>query len=237
MVSGIMSQDKKEKSEFTVIFEQFLKNYPEFSEISEIVRRNSRAMGRRGHGKIWIIGGFVYRPIIRHLYGEIYGEIPEPSQIDVDFLIQRGPASQDLYIPKGWTPSITEAGYLYLDKGKIRIDLNYLYSFHSITSRHTRPSFRHFFTGTPLDIQSIAYDLTDKNVGVIGKRGIEAIKNRTVRINNFEEAMFEAQKREISIEDLVTQKAKELCFNPNFIPIYKAPTPKESHEQKTLPSE
>jgi len=207
-----MQQDKKEKSEFTEIFEQFLKNYPEFSEISEIARRNSRAMGRRGHGRIWIIGGFVYRPIIKSLYGEI----PEPSQVDVDLLIQRGPASQDLFIPKGWSPSITEAGYLYLDKGKIRIDLNYLYSFHSIISRHTKPSFRHFFTGTPMDIQSLAYDLTDKDVGVIGKRGIEAIKNRTVRINNFEEAMFEAQKRGTSIEDLVKQKATELCFSPDL---------------------
>ncbi len=230
-----MPQDRKEKSEFTEIFEQFLKAYPNFSEISEIARRNSRAMGRGGQSRIWIIGGFVYRPIIRHLYGEI----PEPPQIDIDFLIERGPASQDRYKPKGWDDKITEAGYFYLEKEKMRLDLNYLYSFHSITSRlFARPRFRHFFTGTPMDIQSIAYDLTDKNVGVIGKRGIDAIKARTVRINNFDEANFEAEKRGISIEELVKKKAEELCFSYNLEPIipsggYKPQTKKENHDQKT----
>ena len=46
-----------------------------------------------------------------------------------------------------------------------------------------------------MDIQSIAYDLTDKNVGVSGWRGIDAIKRKLVRINNLEEAKFEARNR------------------------------------------
>jgi len=222
-----MGKKEKEKTEFTLIFEKFLKTYPEFSDISEIARRNSRAMGRPGEGRIWIMGGFVYRPIIKSIYPEL--KVSEPSQIDIDFLIERGPASQDLYVPKGWDKKITESGYLYLEKEKIRIDLNYLFSFHSIITRHIRPRFKYFFTGTPLDIQSIAYDLTDKNVGVKGQRGIEAIKNKIVRINNLEEAKFEALKRGIGLEDLVIQKAKELDFNYDLTPIYQPPTPKENH--------
>ncbi len=217
---------KKEKSEFTEIFEQFLKTYPDFPEISEIARRNSRGMGRRGSGRVWIIGGFIYRPIIKKLYGEI----PELSQIDIDFLIERGPAKEDLYIPKGWEPKITNSGYPYLEKEKIRIDLNYLFSFHSIIRRSLRPRFKHFFTGTPLDIQSIAYDLTDKNIGVIGKHGIDAIKRRIVKVNNLEEAKFEAEKRGTSVEELVTQKAKELGFEADLAQPFSI-KPRESYQE------
>lgn len=228
-----MAKPEKERvpHEFTGIFEDFLKSYPEFSEISEIVRRNSRAMGRRGQAKIWIIGGFVYRPIIKALYGPI----KEPSQTDIDFLISRGPASEELYIPKGWTPSITGAGYFYLEKGNVRVDLNYLYSFHSIGSvaraKGSVPKFKHFFKATPMDIQSIAYDLTNKDFGVIGKLGIAAMRNRVVRINNLEEAQFESQKRETKLEDYVREKAEEFGFSWDMTPIHQIPDINKNHKE------
>ncbi|MEK6897055.1 MAG: hypothetical protein AABW93_00840 [Nanoarchaeota archaeon] len=223
-----MIKSKREKSEFTEIFEQFLKTYSEFSEISEIARRNTYDMGRSAEARIWIIGGFVYRPIIRALYGEI----PEPSQIDIDFLIERPPASENLYFPEGWTPSVTRSGYPYLDKGKIRIDLNYLSSFHSIIARQlSPPRLEHFFTGTPMNIQSIAYDLTGKTVGVIGKHGIVAIKNKIVQINNLEEAIFESEKRGMILKDFVREKAEELGFSWDLTPIHQIPDIEENHKE------
>ena len=179
-----MIQKEKEKSEFTVVFEKFLKESSEFSEVFDIVKRNSQ-------GRIWIIGGFVYRNIIRN----IYGEIPTPPEIDIDFLIEKSSKNRNLYAPEGWDLKITDYGNPYLLRGKTRIDLNYLFSFHSINARKLGQKFKHFFTGTPMDIQSIAYDLTDKNVGVSGWRGIDAIKRKLVRINNLEEAKFEARNR------------------------------------------
>lgn len=219
------------KSGFTEIFEEFLENYPEWSEISEIVRRNSRAMGRRGQANIWIIGGFVYRPIIKALYGPI----KEPSQTDIDFLISRGPASEEVYAPKGWEIKRTEAGYFYMEKEKIRIDPNYLYSFHSIGlvagAMGSLPKFKHFFKATPMDIQSIAYDLTDRSIGVIGDLGIKAIKTRKVRVNNLEEAIFESQKRGMKLENFVREKAEELGFGWNLAPIHQIPHIKENHSE------
>jgi len=197
-----MTQKEKVKSEFTLVFERFLRESPEFPEVFDIVKRNSQ-------GRIWIIGGFVYRNIIRN----IYGELPTPIEIDIDFLIERSSKKRDLYAPSGWDLKITDYGNPYLLRGKTRIDLNYLFSFHSIHARKLRPKFKHFFTGTPMDIQSIAYDLTDKSVGVHGWRGINAIKRKIVRINNLEEAKFEVKNKGISIEDLVSQKAEELNFN------------------------
>ena len=196
-----MVQKEKEKTEFTEVFEKSLMESPDSREIFDIVKRNSQ-------GRIWIIGGFVYRNIIK----DIYGEIPTPQEIDIDFLIERSSKKRDLYVPEGWDIKITDYGNPYLLRGKTRIDLNYLFSFHSIDVRKLRPRFKYFFTGTPLDIQSIAYDLTDTSVGVTGWRGIDAIKRKSVRINNLEEAKFEASNRGISLEELVTQKAKELGF-------------------------
>ena len=197
-----MAQRSEWKSEYTAVFEKFLKESPDFPEIFDIAKRNSQ-------GRIWIIGGFVYRNIIRN----IYGEISEPEEIDIDFLIEKSSKKRDLYAPEGCDLKITDYGNPYLVRGKTRIDLNYLFSFHSIHARKLRPRFKHFFTGTPMDIQSIAYDLTDKSVGVTGWRGIGAIKRKIVRINNLEEAKFEAQNRGLKIEDLVIQKAKELNFS------------------------
>ncbi|MDP3992227.1 MAG: hypothetical protein Q8P79_01825 [Nanoarchaeota archaeon] len=201
---------------FTEIFEEFLKTHQEFQEVFEIAKRNSRGRGKRQHGRIWVIGGFVYRPIIKSIYPEL--KVSEPSQIDIDFLIERSPPERDLYLPEDWNPKITEYGNLYLVKDNMRIDLNYLRNFHSIIRRGLKPEFGHFFTGTPMDVQSIAYDLTDKSAGVTGKIGIEAIRDRIVRINNLEEAQYEARniseslKKDFTIEDLVMQKAKELDF-------------------------
>ena len=52
------------RKRYTGMFEQSLKYTPEFAEVLDIARRNSS-------GKIWIIGGFVYRHIIRELYGNL----------------------------------------------------------------------------------------------------------------------------------------------------------------------
>lgn len=210
--------NKKEKSEFTKMFEQFLENYEDWSEVLDIIRKNSYDIGREG--RIWIIGGFVYRPIIKALYGGVR----KPFQVDIDFLIERGLASEKIEVPKGWEVKRTEyTGYTYLEKkdGTIRIDPNPLGSFHSIVSvaksMNSAPDFEHFFKATPLNIQAIAYDITtdkDKIIGgVIGEKGIEAIKNRIVKINNLEEAKFEAERRKMSLEDFVKTKAAELNFS------------------------
>lgn len=191
--------EKKEKSEFTRIFEKFLKQSPIFPEILGIATRNSQ-------GRIWIIGGFVYRPIIRHLYGEI----PEPEIVDIDFMLEKQAEERDLYAPEGWDLKLTDYANPYLVKGKTRIDLNYLRNFHSIITRKLEPEMEHFFTGTPLDIQSIAYDFSEKKV--IGQQGIDAIKRRLVKINNLEEAEYDAQIKKVSLEEFVIKKAKELGF-------------------------
>jgi len=194
-----VAQKERERLEYTEVFEKFLKKYSDFPEIFNIAERNSR-------GKIWIIGGFVYRNIIRN----IYGEIREPEVIDIDFMLEKQAEGRHLYAREGWDLKLTDYGNPYLVKENTRIDLNYLHNFHSIQARKLSPKFRHFFTGTPLNIQSIAYDFSETKV--IGWRGIDAIKRRLVKINNLEEAKYDAKIKRVGLEEFVIKKAKELGF-------------------------
>ena len=211
------SKYNKERLEFTEIFKKFLKASSEFPEIFDIAQRNSQ-------GRIWIIGGFIYRNIIR----KIYGEIPDQKTVDVDFLIEEKPEQGHLYLPEEWHPKMTDYGNLYLTKDNVRIDLNFLFNFHSILARNLRPRISHFFTGTPLNIQSIAYDFSKKEV--TGWLGVNSIRRKTVKVNNSNEARYEAQKRGISIEDLVKEKANELNFNFNLT-LKKQETTREIYEK------
>lgn len=207
-----MTYKNGELTRYSSILEDFLRDSGEFHEAHDIARRNSR-------GRIWLIGGFLYRNVIKAIYEGIKG----PELIDIDFLMENTTKEKDVYVPSGWNLKVSEHygnNYLMREDGKVRIDLNFLPSFHPIISRKLRPRLIHFFTTTPLDIQSIAYDLTDKKIGITGERGIKAIKRRVVRINNLEEAKFVAREiMGITIEDLVKRKAEELGFKYDTTPM------------------
>lgn len=188
----------------TTLFERSLIDYP-FDDFLRIADKHSE-------GRIWIIGGFVYRNIIKELYKTPY----EKGPIDIDFLVEnhaRKPIRQ-----RGWKHRITNTGDLsFTKRNKYRIDINSLVNFHSITSRNLPQEIQNFYTGTPLDIQSISYDPVKRIVE--GNIGIEAIKNERIEINNILEAQWETNriseklKRDFSVNDLVRRKADELGFD------------------------
>lgn len=213
-IAKIMVQKNGERLEYTSVLEDFLRDSEEFQEGLDIARRNSQ-----NKSKIWLIGSYNYG----HILNGIYGEIWKPKLIDMDFLMENASREKGVYIPKGWTLKVSENygnNYLLSGDSKARIDLNYLKSFHPILSRKLRPRLRHFFTTTPLDIQSIACDVTGKCIRIMGWRGIEAIKRKVVRINNLEEAKYVAGEiMKISVEDLVRMKAEELGFGYNTNPM------------------
>ena len=186
----------------TEIFRDYVGGSPEFEDALNIAKKNST-------GKIWVIGSFVYRNIIKEIYRR---RLQRLSEIDIDFLVE-DKSEERMYIPRGWELRMT--GYLnpYFSQKekKIRVDLNFLPNMHSILTRNLEPILKHFLTGTPLTIQSLAYDCNKKIIfGNIGKSSIE---QRKVKINNLGEAGFEANKRGITLGELVKEKADELKFN------------------------
>lgn len=206
--------------DYTRLFRRSLGEYP-FDDFLDVVKKV------HPEGKIWIIGGFVYRNIIEQLskldeFKEFYNAPPEKSPVDIDFLLEN-------FVPhiewiRGWEARRTTSKdlfYLSWDK-KYRIDLNELHDFNSITVRNTLRkregkralpyNFDSFLTGTPLNIQSIAYDCEERIIK--GRRGIEAIEKRIIKANEEypEVTEYESRRKRISVDTLVRNKVEDLGF-------------------------
>ena len=194
----------------TALFEKSLVDYP-FDDFLKIAKKNSK-------GRIWIIGGFVYRNIIKELY-----EIPyEKRPIDIDFLVEAHEV-KDIFCPRGWKSKRTTMGDLSFSKrNKYGIDLNGLVNFHSISSNNLPPEIQYFYERNPLNIQAISYDC-DRMI-VEGEEAIDAIKNKRVEVNYIKEALWEADRiskkigKPFSVNDLVRRKADELGFDYTLPP-------------------
>lgn len=200
----------------TALFESSLVDYP-FDDFLRIAEKHSE-------GRIWIIGGFVYRNIIKEFYGRPYEE-----PIDIDFLVEEHKTKTKC--PEGWVDGRTTIGDLSFSKGnKYRIDLNGLVNFHSISSNSLSPEIQDFYTYNPLNIQAISYDC-DRMI-VEGEEAIEAIKNQRVEVNYIKEALWEADRiskkigKPFSVNDLVRRKADELGFNYTLPPGFDYEPPK-----------
>lgn len=189
--------------DFTEIFRDYVESSPEFEEALNIAKRNST-------GKIWAIGSFVYRNIIKEIYGR---RLQKPSEIDIDFLVETH-SEKKVYVPRGWELRMSDWPHPYFLKkgGGLRVDLNYLLNFHSIVSRGIEdPTIYDHLTGTPLNVQSIHYDCDSETI--VGDIGKKAIEQKTVMVNNLSEAGFEAGKRGINLGELVKEKADKLRFD------------------------
>lgn len=196
-----MSNINELRKEYEKAYKQEIRKDEMFEKVIEIGRKNSL-------GKLWIVGGYVYRKIIEKIYGNKTSR--DFDVIDVDFLAEQLNMRQP-YVPEGWELKITDYTNPYLVKDNYRVDLNDMRNFHSILVRNLSPRISHFFTGTPLNIESIAWDCDEKNI--FGKRGIESISRRVVKVNNMKEAKYEAKKRGVSVEKLIRKKAEQLGFD------------------------
>jgi len=191
-----------------------------YEEAEQIVRKNSE-------GKIWLVGGSVYRTMARVRYG-----IKQP-QVDFDFLVER--LNGVLQIPKGrqrWDWSWVGKEYSwdfprFTSVDGLQVDLLNLSDVHSIRQRCVQPTLENYLTGVPLTIQSIVFDI-DKNI-IIGGIGLQALQEKTVEVNNFAEAAYTSTKsrkflhcededKAITegryVHEYVSEKAKSVGFKP-----------------------
>lgn len=166
-----------------------------FKEVLDLVKQNSR-------GKIWLVGGFLYKNLASELYGgEIYN-------FDIDFIVEE--RNDTLKEVVGWRLETNSYG-----------SQNYVKDGHKMSFTDIRKAIRvsglknatieEFIKETPLNIQSIAYDLEQNKI--IGEKGIEALKNKIVKINNKEQAEFYAKRKSRELKDILIEKAKELGFD------------------------
>lgn len=180
---------------FTQLFLNGTKDNSQLREALEIVKSNSS-------GKIWLIGGFVYRTIASQLYG-----IPKP-EVDFDFIVEN--AVEHFTLPKDWSVQQNRFGNPKLVNGNNSIDYVPLDKVYSITSRALPPTIENYLSGVPLTVQSLAYDIYENKV--MGDIGIDALKRRVVEINNLHFAEYAASKKGISVDEMIKRKAGSLRF-------------------------
>ncbi len=181
--------------DYTQSFLKVANTYPEFKEALEIIRKNSQ-------GKAWLIGGFVCRSIIQDLYG-----VTMSKDVDLDFIIEK---PQDIEVPDGWGIEKNSYGNPKLVGRSFEIDYIPLNNIHSIIRRNLEPTIENFLLGTPLNVQSIAYDVTENKV--IGDIGIKSIEKKVIAINDMEQAKHRAGKKGVTPEDLVRDIANQFGF-------------------------
>ncbi len=181
---------------YTQIFLETVKDEVDFYEVQKILKEYTQ-------GNIWLIGGFVYRSIVKGLYGT------SRPDIDLDFIIEK--PEKDIIFPENWKEIKNNYGNTkFIRNDGLIVDFIPLDNVNSIIRRNLNSTVENFLTGTPMTIQSIAYDIS-RNI-VIGPIGLKAIKDKTVAINNIEEAEIYARKKKKSIKEIMQQKAKELGF-------------------------
>jgi hypothetical protein len=185
--------------DYTQSFLRVASAYPEFKEALKIIKNNSE-------GRSWLIGGFVCRSIIQDLYG-----VPMPKDVDLDFIIER---PKDIVVPAGWRIAENSYGNPKLVGPTFEIDYVPLNKVHSIVRRNLEPTIENFFPGTPLNVQSIAFDILENKV--IGDIGKKSIQDKIVAINDIEQAQHRAEKKGVMLQDMVKGIAEQFGFEPKF---------------------
>lgn len=166
-----------------------------FLEILNLVKQNST-------GRIWIIGGFVYKNLVASLYGgEFYN-------YDIDFIVeQRDDVLKEV---AGWQIQTNNYGSQNFVRKNNKMSFTDIHKAIRVSGLKN-PTIEQFIEETPLNIQSIAYDLEENKL--IGKKGIEALLSKTVKINNKQQAEFYAKLKGKELTEIIKEKAKELNFN------------------------
>lgn len=179
-----------------IVFERTTLKDKSFQDIVSIVDKLSE-------GRVWIIGGTVYRNIAHAWYGL------EAGKKDFDFIVER--LSNVEALP-GWQITTTRFGSPRMKSRELSIDIIPLQDVVNIKKKNLPVTIDSYINTTPLTIQSIAYDLSKKEL--IGDVGINALKTRTVGVHDYEIAKSYADQLGITVNDLVLEKANSLGFTP-----------------------
>jgi hypothetical protein len=165
-----------------------------FLEVLDLVRQNS-------NGKIWIMGGFLYKNLANILYGG------KTYNYDIDFIVED--KMTPLKEAAGWEIQTNSYGNQNYVREKNKMSFTDLKKAIRVNGFKNK-TIEEYVKGTPLNIQSIAYDLEENKI--IGEKGIKALLSKTIKINNAKNADFYAKMKGKKLGDMIKEKAKELDF-------------------------
>lgn len=177
------------------LFTDFVDWHSKYHDALRIVQQNSR-------GRIWVIGGFVYRSLAQQLYGTSL------QACDFDFMAEE--VEPKLRLPAGWEEQRNSHGNPKLVSPDQTIDLIPLHNMWYFVEHGITPTIERFLERTPLTVGSIAYDTVDRRI--FGEVGERALYDKTVAVHHPDVAARVAAMKGITVDDLVRQKAESLGF-------------------------
>ena len=181
---GLIEQDKK------------------YKEALEIVRKNS-------NGKIWLIGGAVYRNLVKLFYGAKIGEIK-----DYDFIVEDVSLPLNFDLPIEWREGELSrfGGYKFFRQDLTNsLDFVELRRVFHIVERKVMPEINNFLLYTPLNIHSLIWDI-DKQV-LKGEIGFDALERRVISANDKQMLELMAARYGKTPGEIIKEKAEELGFD------------------------
>ncbi len=130
------------------------------------------------------------------------------KDVDLDFIVEK---PLPIKLAADWKIVNNSYGNPKLIGPHFEIDYIPLNNINSIIRRGLDPTIDNFLSGTPLNVQSIAFDITDNKV--IGDVGIKSIQEKIVSVNNKEQAEYSAKKKAVTVTELVTNIANQFNFS------------------------
>ena len=191
------------KSNLSGTFRRIAECDESFKEALSIVEQNT------ADGRIWLIGGFLYKTLANYLYGT-----SKPSK-DFDFIIEC--PNQQIVLPENWRLSKSRFGnskFAKTDKS-LEIDFVPLSRVHGIIKRRIPPSIQNYLSGVPLSIHYLAYETKS---GILeGDVGLASLEQKFVRLHNLEMAEDAARLYNTTVNEMITKKARELGFRAELV--------------------
>lgn len=190
------------REELAEKFGYFIRNDKAYQPIQKIVMDNSK------RGGVWLIGGYVYRNLIKLVYGTNGHKQPK----DYDFLVEE--PKKEMILPFGWIRKKTMFGSpkFFRIWDFTRVDVVPLANVHVFHGEKNKSDINTYLNGVPLNVQSIAYNLRTGRIE--GNAGLESIEKRSVSImsrEKLEEAV--RMRKDMTVEKYIQESADSLGFN------------------------
>ncbi|MCL5018837.1 MAG: hypothetical protein M1416_03695 [Candidatus Pacearchaeota archaeon] len=172
----------------------------DFQEALDIVRKNSS-------GKIWLIGGFLYKNLAHSLYGS------KKSTKDFDLIVEK--ANSKLFLPENWIEKENHFSSPKFISREKQIDFIPLSNIYYIKTKSLVPCINNFLEGGGLNIHCLAYDILEKEI--LGDIGIRALEQRIISVYNLEMLEYGAKIYGKTLNEIIKTKAEELGFESQLI--------------------
>ncbi|MFH1711245.1 MAG: hypothetical protein ABH840_02960 [Nanoarchaeota archaeon] len=170
-----------------------------FREALGIVSANSR-------GKIWLIGGFLYKTLIKIMHET------EITCKDFDFIVERG---RRLDLPEGWKSRTNRFGNPELRSENNCVDFIPLDNLLYLRGKRMEPNITNYLASVNFSVFALAYDLREEKI--IDGGAIAALEMKVVGVHNPEAAKFSAGVYNKTINEMLRTRAVELGFRAEFV--------------------